>query len=459
MASRSAWLKTGSRPFLRRLSASAETPDDEPVAERGGALDHPEVADVEDVEGAEGDDGARHAGHSGTPPLGAVHPWGRIGRDDHLTTTPTTTSMITPDPAADEGRRRALRRMRTLAVSLLLLAAVVYVVTLGRDGFLGLRERRRRGLDGRRDRGLVRGHRAVPAPAGPAGPAHRADPAAQGRAGPQPRGVRGGELPPGGHHPRAARGGGRSRERIGHAGSPTRRTPAGSSTRSRTSPRSGWARSATSTSPTWSARRWCRASARSRSRRCSGGLLGEMVRDDLHHGLVDLALEELHQWLVENPETVAEILGERAPWWTPPRLNEAVTRPGPHRAGALGARHPRRPAPPRPPGAGLDAGPAGRGPAARPGHPGPHRGAQGAHPRPPAGGRQQHLAVERAAPRAAGLAGRPGGRRARPAAAWRSSTSPRGCCAEEPLRRRLDGIAADLDRVRASAATAARRSR
>ncbi len=56
-----------------------------------------------------------------------------------------------------------------------------------------------------------------------------------------------------------------------------------------------------------------------------GGLLGEMVRDDLHHGLVDLALEELHRWLEHNPDTVAEILGERAPWWAPPRLNEAVT--------------------------------------------------------------------------------------------------------------------------------------
>ena len=56
-----------------------------------------------------------------------------------------------------------------------------------------------------------------------------------------------------------------------------------------------------------------------------GGLLSEALRDDLQHGLVDLALEELHGWLVENPETVADVLGERAPWWAPPRLNEAVT--------------------------------------------------------------------------------------------------------------------------------------
>jgi uncharacterized membrane-anchored protein YjiN (DUF445 family) len=55
-----------------------------------------------------------------------------------------------------------------------------------------------------------------------------------------------------------------------------------------------------------------------------GGLLSEALEDDLHHGLVDLALDELYGWLVENPETVNEVLGERAPWWAPPRLNEAV---------------------------------------------------------------------------------------------------------------------------------------
>jgi uncharacterized membrane-anchored protein YjiN (DUF445 family) len=55
-----------------------------------------------------------------------------------------------------------------------------------------------------------------------------------------------------------------------------------------------------------------------------GGLLEEVLRDQTHHGLVDLALGEMHDWLVENPDTVADVLGERAPWWTPTRLNEAV---------------------------------------------------------------------------------------------------------------------------------------
>ena len=56
-----------------------------------------------------------------------------------------------------------------------------------------------------------------------------------------------------------------------------------------------------------------------------GTFVVEVVRDDLHHGVVDLALEELHRWLVQNPETFAAVLSERAPWWAPPRLNEAVT--------------------------------------------------------------------------------------------------------------------------------------
>ncbi len=56
-----------------------------------------------------------------------------------------------------------------------------------------------------------------------------------------------------------------------------------------------------------------------------GSFVVEVVRDDLHHGLVDLALTELHDWLVANPETVRAVLTERAPWWAPDRLNEAVT--------------------------------------------------------------------------------------------------------------------------------------
>ena len=57
----------------------------------------------------------------------------------------------------------------------------------------------------------------------------------------------------------------------------------------------------------------------------AGGLLQEIVADNAHHGLVDLALEEGHRWLVHNQDTFADVVGERAPWWAPDRLNELVT--------------------------------------------------------------------------------------------------------------------------------------
>ncbi|GAA1931157.1 DUF445 domain-containing protein [Nocardioides lentus] len=57
----------------------------------------------------------------------------------------------------------------------------------------------------------------------------------------------------------------------------------------------------------------------------AGSLLAEVVRDDVHHGLVDLVLGELHRWLEQNPDTFSEVLGARAPWWAPQSLNEAVT--------------------------------------------------------------------------------------------------------------------------------------
>ena len=45
--------------------------------------------------------------------------------------------IVTAAPDLDEQRRRGLRRMRTLAVSLLLFAAVVFALTRDQDGFLG----------------------------------------------------------------------------------------------------------------------------------------------------------------------------------------------------------------------------------------------------------------------------------------------------------------------------------
>ncbi len=58
----------------------------------------------------------------------------------------------------------------------------------------------------------------------------------------------------------------------------------------------------------------------------SGRLLQEVVTDRAHHGLVDIALVEAHRWLVLNADTVEEVVGERAPWWTPEWLDERVAR-------------------------------------------------------------------------------------------------------------------------------------
>jgi uncharacterized membrane-anchored protein YjiN (DUF445 family) len=56
----------------------------------------------------------------------------------------------------------------------------------------------------------------------------------------------------------------------------------------------------------------------------AGALLEGVVEEQTHHGLVDLGLEQLEEWLRENPGTYAEVLGTRAPWWSPPWLDDRV---------------------------------------------------------------------------------------------------------------------------------------
>ncbi len=56
----------------------------------------------------------------------------------------------------------------------------------------------------------------------------------------------------------------------------------------------------------------------------AGTLLEGVVADQTHRGLVDLGLEQLREWLAENPGTYAAVLGERAPWWTPPWVDDRV---------------------------------------------------------------------------------------------------------------------------------------
>jgi uncharacterized membrane-anchored protein YjiN (DUF445 family) len=58
----------------------------------------------------------------------------------------------------------------------------------------------------------------------------------------------------------------------------------------------------------------------------AGSLLEEVVRDGAHHGLVDLALDEAYGWLDQNEDTFTDIVGERAPWWSPNSVNDRVSR-------------------------------------------------------------------------------------------------------------------------------------
>ena len=56
----------------------------------------------------------------------------------------------------------------------------------------------------------------------------------------------------------------------------------------------------------------------------AGSLLEGVVDQRTHVGLVDLTLEHFHAWLKENPGTYAAVLGERAPWWSPPWVDGRV---------------------------------------------------------------------------------------------------------------------------------------
>jgi uncharacterized membrane-anchored protein YjiN (DUF445 family) len=56
-----------------------------------------------------------------------------------------------------------------------------------------------------------------------------------------------------------------------------------------------------------------------------GRLIQDVVEEDAHRGLVDLALAEVHRWLSGNAAAVTAALSTRAPWWTPKWLDERVT--------------------------------------------------------------------------------------------------------------------------------------
>jgi len=58
----------------------------------------------------------------------------------------------------------------------------------------------------------------------------------------------------------------------------------------------------------------------------AGGLLQELVNERVHHTVVDLLLDEARGWLAGNEDTFYDVVAERAPWWAPEALNERVIR-------------------------------------------------------------------------------------------------------------------------------------
>ena len=155
-----------------------------------------------------------------------------------------------------------------------------------------------------------------------------------------------------------------------------------------------------------------------------GHLLGQVVADGAHTGIVDVLADRTYAWVVANRRSIIEVVTKQAPTWTPKfvdgvvgdkihlelvrflaavRDDPAARRPDRHRPDARAVR---------------------RRPAGQPEHPGARRAGQGGHVRPP---RRAALGRAHLGDRAAGgargrrrpqqRAARPGGRGPGPARA------------------------------------------
>jgi uncharacterized membrane-anchored protein YjiN (DUF445 family) len=56
----------------------------------------------------------------------------------------------------------------------------------------------------------------------------------------------------------------------------------------------------------------------------AGKLLAQVVEDGVHHRLVDLAVEEAHGWLLDNREKVLALVTEQAPSWSPRFVDDRI---------------------------------------------------------------------------------------------------------------------------------------
>ena len=146
----------------------------------------------------------------------------------------------------------------------------------------------------------------------------------------------------------------------------------------------------------------------------AGGLLDQVVRDEAHVGLVDLALDEIRAGssTTRTSSSRSSPSGRRLG----ARRDQRPRRPqDPRRGAQVAGRHPQRPPSRRAARARQAAHRPRRRPPARPRHPGQGRAAQGARARAPAGGRHGDVAV--------GLVPRRRHRRAR----GRGRAGPRSC--------------------------------
>ena len=171
-----------------------------------------------------------------------------------------------------------------------------------------------------------------------------------------------------------------------------------------------------------------------------------MVADGLHHGLVDLALDELHGWLRVNEAAFTEMLIASG---RPGGRRRGSTRRSPTGSTSRSCAGSRTSAPTRTTtrARALDSmlGPARAGPAGRPRDARADRAAQGAAARPPAGADRRRSSLWNALRRALHrLAARTP--RARCRARLQTEVSAFGDrLREDPaLRERLDGVAADV---------------
>lgn len=58
----------------------------------------------------------------------------------------------------------------------------------------------------------------------------------------------------------------------------------------------------------------------------AGRLLHRIVQEGAHHRLVDVAVESLYKWLLENEDVVMRLVKERAPIWTPNWVDDRIAR-------------------------------------------------------------------------------------------------------------------------------------